>query len=167
MMNLYLKLLHIYLACNLLALAPYFVTSDDSGDETLNFEELEKCFRTVTCDLGDEAFEVTRKCYDILEEENFKFVVNLVKQSAEKAGMQLVADDLDGLHGEYCAFTEEQKTTMYEYNAEPLMDELGAICCNLKKRKQCKNFKSFLRCGLEFVGDFASEGKCQVNGFNK
>ncbi|CAL1276127.1 unnamed protein product, partial [Larinioides sclopetarius] len=134
-------------------------------DGNLNFEELDKCFRIVTCDLGDEAFEVTRQCYNILEEENFKFVVNMVKQSAEKAGMQLVADNLDGLHGEYCAFTDEQKTTMYEYNTKPLMDELGAICSNFKKRKQCKNFKSFLRCALDFMGKFVSEGKCQVTGF--
>ncbi|XP_055936753.1 uncharacterized protein LOC129966357 [Argiope bruennichi] len=109
MMNSYLKMFHIYSVFNLLVFAPIFVSCDDTAEESLNFQELDKCFRTVTCNLGSEAFETTRQCYDLLEPENFNFLVNMVKQSAIKAGMQLIADDLDGLHREYCAFTDEQK----------------------------------------------------------
>ncbi|GFX22482.1 uncharacterized protein TNCV_3601131 [Trichonephila clavipes] len=109
MMNYCLKILYVCITCGLLALELHFVDSAEIGDGSMNYEDFDRCFRTISCYLGDDAYMETRACYEIMTPQNYIEAVDIVRTAAADANLTFEADNLDDQRTEYCAYTEDEK----------------------------------------------------------
>ncbi|GFY48964.1 uncharacterized protein TNIN_27981 [Trichonephila inaurata madagascariensis] len=167
-MNYYLKLLYVCITCGLLALELHFVDSAEIGDGSMNYEDFDRCYRTITCYLGDEAYMETRVCYEIMTPQNYIEAVDIVKTAAADANLTFEADNLDDQRTEYCAYTEDEKRALYEHITGRLVDKFTTICSTRSKRHLCSNFEEFLDCGFRAMEKYAADGKCKMpEGLNK
>ncbi|GFT04197.1 uncharacterized protein NPIL_600661 [Nephila pilipes] len=167
-MNYYQKILCACLTYVLFVNELHFVDSGDIGDGSMNYEDFDRCYRTVTCFLGFEVYLESKTCYELLTEENYLEAVGIAREAAEESNLTLESDNLDDQRNEYCAYTEDGKRAVYEHITGKLVDKFTAICSSRSKRRQCSNFEIFLDCGFTLMEKYAAEGKCIVpDGFKR
>ncbi|GFQ76360.1 hypothetical protein TNCT_448181, partial [Trichonephila clavata] len=54
----------------------------------------------------------TRSCYEIMTPQNYLEAVDVVRTAAADANLTFEADNLDGQRTEYCAYTEDEKSSL-------------------------------------------------------
>ncbi|KAF8767581.1 hypothetical protein HNY73_020516 [Argiope bruennichi] len=128
------------------------------GEGTMDLKDLDKCFRATTC--LDEEFIELRKCYAMMEEEETQKAISIIKESAGRANVVFMTNNVDGMRDEYCALNEKQKEDMYKEGLDPLLDMYALYCMSYKTKKHCDRLESFLDCGFSIMERYAEEGKC-------
>ncbi|GIY52439.1 hypothetical protein CEXT_305961 [Caerostris extrusa] len=112
----------------------------------MTYEEFDACYRYVACEAGGEAFDNMKNATIFLTKEEFELAFTFARDAAIIAGTSFKSEviEVDPLVAEYCAFTEEQKTVLFEEIPGMVIDAFMDMCSSFKERSRCKRFEQYL-----------------------
>ncbi|GIY18711.1 hypothetical protein CEXT_52191 [Caerostris extrusa] len=95
----------------------------------------------------------------LLSNSEFELAFTFARDAAIIAGTSFKSEviEVDPLVAEYCAFTEEQKTVLFEEIPGMVIDAFMDMCSSFKERSRCKRFEQYLNCGIQEMEKYAAQ----------